>query len=974
MSLRRNRPAPAHRSPLNSFRRRSTVHLNVEQLEDRTTPAPLTSPVPVASVAYNNVNALPVISNLFASDLVQDMFQRGPDAATVSNLTSQLNKGQINGGQAFASLIASPEFQSQINPLLSMYQVYLGRPADSTGLFNAADAEHNGFPLGLIATNIAQSPEFIAKNGNISNMSNTAFLNFVYNKVLNRAPDAAGLASYTAALNKGVSKGDILAQFVQTPEFGQKQVNTLIRNYETMAYLALWRKEADSKFESNVSQVLNGTVSGLDGIGNQFINDSNYIAVGTARNYVIGAYEGTLYRDPDFSSFRIWRDALLSKQTSDQDMFAALMATPEHQQIVAPIETMYTVFFGRAPDAPGLTVQTSAVRNGAPLAQVLLNLASSPEFIAKNGDVAHGSQANLINFLSQVGLKRTMSASDVAALSANVGTGPLSAGILFQGFVTAPEFQKTNADAVNQMQIGDGFRAFLSRSPVGTEAAALLPNLTGSGGSLSKVARAILTGTEFTGNSFAQNIQHVIVIYQENWSFDALYGSFPGANGLANAAATIPQVDRFGNPLTSAPQPTNGGPDARFPSSIPIGPYNLNKYIQTSDKTGDIVHRFYTEQLQIDNGLIDKSNGSMDKFVTYSDNGGLVQSNFDATSLPEGLLAQQYTMDDNFFHSAFGGSYLNHQFLIAAQAPQWAQPIPSASWVSSFDPVTKKLNDGQLTSDGKYGVNTIFSSNLVPNFVTPGSNTLENSINDSNPNDPTRPYEQNIGDELSSAGVSWKWYSGGWNAAVNLQKAYQTGDKTQIAAAQAPFNDTKNPLNLFQWHHQPFAYFDNTAPLSANGQAHLQDEQNYFSDLTSGGLPAVSFIKPLGPDNEHPGYASLLQGQQHVAALVQALQNSPYWGNTAIVITYDEHGGRWDHVTPPKVDQWGVGERVPTIDISPFAKRGVVDHTQLETDSILKTLEQMYRLKALANHDANAAAIYSSFSFSPTDLINANRT
>ena len=163
----------------------------------------------------------------------------------------------------------------------------------------------------------------------------------------------------------------------------------------------------------------------------------------------------------------------------------------------------------------------------------------------------------------------------------------------------------------------------------------------------------------------------------------------------------------------------------------------------------------------------------------------------------------------------------------------------------------------------------------MPNFVTPGAATLLRSINDSNPNDPSRPFEQNIGDELSAAGVSWKWYSGGWDAAVNLQEAYQSGDPARIAAAKAPFHDPTNPLNLFQWHHQPFAYFDNTAPLSPGGQAHLQDEQNFFNDLAQGDLPAVSFIKPLGPDNEHPGYASLLQGQQHVADIVHAVQNSP---------------------------------------------------------------------------------------------------
>jgi phospholipase C len=133
--------------------------------------------------------------------------------------------------------------------------------------------------------------------------------------------------------------------------------------------------------------------------------------------------------------------------------------------------------------------------------------------------------------------------------------------------------------------------------------------------------------------------------------------------------------------------------------------------------------------------------------------------------------------------------------------------------------------------------------------------------------------------------------------------------------------------------------------------------------LTTNDLPAVSFIKPLGPDNEHPGYASLQQGQQHVADLVAAVQNSPYWADTAIIITYDEHGGRWDHVAPPVIDKWGPGSRVPAIIISPFAKKGYVDHTQYETVSILKFIETRWGLAPLSTRDAAANDLTNAFDF-----------
>ena len=180
--------------------------------------------------------------------------------------------------------------------------------------------------------------------------------------------------------------------------------------------------------------------------------------------------------------------------------------------------------------------------------------------------------------------------------------------------------------------------------------------------------------------------------------------------------------------------------------------------------------------------------------------------------------------------------------------------------------------------------------------------------------------------------------------------------------------------NQFQYHHQPFVYFDNYAPFDTtntvptayvggfagygttgltagqsgvtraqNSAAHVQDEQHFFDDVANNTLPSVCFIKPVGVNNEHPGYSALQIGQQHVASIVQAVQNNPaLWAHTAIVITYDEHGGRWDHVTPPARDIWGPGERVPCIVISPFARKGFVNSTQFDTSSILATIEARF--------------------------------
>ena len=422
-----------------------------------------------------------------------------------------------------------------------------------------------------------------------------------------------------------------------------------------------------------------------------------------------------------------------------------------------------------------------------------------------------------------------------------------------------------------------------------------------------------------------QKLNHIVVIYQENWSFDSLYGHFPGANGLDNAGAAATQVDKNGEPYPTLPQPLNTSfspaiPDPRFPADLPNGAaFDTTKFVGPNQQTGDLVHRYYQEQYQIDGG-------KMDKFVAFSDAAGLVMSYYDATNMPEGKLTQQFTLMDNFFHSGFGGSFFNHHFLICACAPTW--PDAPSGIVAQLDANGVMTKDGQVTPDG-FAVNTSYTVNSPhPANITDTSMLLPQQ---------TAP---TIGDRLNDAGVSWKWYSGGWNQAL-----------------------LGHPDPLFQFHHQPFAMYSNYADGTPARATHLDDELSFYQDVAANTLPAVSFIKPLGPDNEHPAYATLANGQQHVADLVSVVQNSPYWNDTAVIITYDEHGGRWDHVSPPVVDKWGPGSRVPAIIISPFAKKGFVDHTQYETTSILKLIEKRWRLPALNDHDAKSGDLLSAFDF-----------
>ncbi len=199
-----------------------------------------------------------------------------------------------------------------------------------------------------------------------------------------------------------------------------------------------------------------------------------------------------------------------------------------------------------------------------------------------------------------------------------------------------------------------------------------------------------------------------------------------------------------------------------------------------------------------------------------------------------------------------------------------------------------------------------------------------------------------IGDRLSEKKVSWAWFAGGWDMAM-------------AGSPDPRFND------LFQYHHHPFTYFANYADGTPGKAAHLKDEEDFLISLKSGTLPAVSFIKPFGEDNEHPGYASLMRGQAHAARLVNEVRDSDYWPSTVVIICYDEHGGRWDHVAPPVKDRFGPGSRVPAIVISPFKQTRPVDHTQYETCSILKLIEERFDLAPLTDRDRDSGDMLNAF-------------
>jgi phospholipase C len=144
---------------------------------------------------------------------------------------------------------------------------------------------------------------------------------------------------------------------------------------------------------------------------------------------------------------------------------------------------------------------------------------------------------------------------------------------------------------------------------------------------------------------------------------------------------------------------------------------------------------------------------------------------------------------------------------------------------------------------------------------------------------------------------------------------------------------------------------------------HLKDYDELVAAIDKGNLPQVAFYKPQGSLNQHPSYTDVQSGDLHIADLLAKIKTSTQWASTLVIVTYDENGGFWDHVPPPKGDRWGPGTRIPAIIISPFAKRGYVDHTPYDTKSIIKFITRRFGLELLPGVRPDAGDLTAAFDF-----------
>jgi phospholipase C len=406
-------------------------------------------------------------------------------------------------------------------------------------------------------------------------------------------------------------------------------------------------------------------------------------------------------------------------------------------------------------------------------------------------------------------------------------------------------------------------------------------------------------------------IQHIIFIVQENHSFDNYFGTYPGANGFP-AGLAVPINPGQKDSGSVAPYHLDvAQPVWIVGDELPPGVSGPDDLGTLSDNGSQPPFPFYNESIvgdlnhswEVAHAAYD--NGKMDGFVA-AEKRTLTMGYYDRNDIPYYWdYADHFVLDDNFFSSLMGPSFPNHLYIASG----------------ANGPVTN-VNPFFILQGGVV-------NNPPPNF---NWNTMSLTWS-------------TLAQELSDANLPWVWYDG-----------------------------KVNPITPDIWNVLPlFSYFQ-THP--AQLKQHVKNTRFFVSDIQGGSLPAVAWIIPgawrpptwpaacsNSATSEHPPARSDC-GMDYVAYLVDQVMQSKYWQSTAIVITWDDYGGFYDHVPPPQIDAYGEGFRVPTLVVSPWAKPHFIDHTEYEFASLLRMAEVNFNLPTLGTRDVKSNDMMNSFDFS----------
>ena len=539
------------------------------------------------------------------------------------------------------------------------------------------------------------------------------------------------------------------------------------------------------------------------------------------------------------------------------------------------------------------------------------------------------------------------------------------------------------------------------------------------------------------GSSTATPIKHLVVIFDENVSFDHYFGTYPYAQNLPgepafHAKKGTPTVNGLYNQLTASGQPT-GPLLTNNPNGANANPVRLG---HNQPLTCDQDHDYTAEQLAADHGAEDAYPANTGGNLTVSqclqgfdfppgtpevpppgtESNKAVMSYYDGNSVT-GLwnYAQHFSMSDNAYGTTYGPSTPGALNVTAAQTygsicgPTSAtindKPCPNPTGLNTTDPTKSNITAGPAQPAGP---GTTYSDadptydicSYIPGSDGGDGGTAAGTLTMGG---------NNIGDELTGSKVTWGWFQGGFD------DGYVPGHGTPPTTAQICSETHKNVGGATQVdyspHHEPFEYYASTAnpmhlpPTSVKmvgrtDQAnHQYDTADFWAAADAGNLPAVSYLKAPKYQDGHAGYSDPLDEQTWLVDTINHLESLRTWSSTAVVITWDDSDGWYDHVLAPLITEsqtsldaltnagecgsmlsqvpvnsagqpeqgkCGLGPRLPFLVISPWAKSNYVDNLLIDQSSVVKFIEYNWHLPAMGNGAADAAAgsLMSMFDFS----------
>ena len=517
--------------------------------------------------------------------------------------------------------------------------------------------------------------------------------------------------------------------------------------------------------------------------------------------------------------------------------------------------------------------------------------------------------------------------------------------------------------------------------------------LSGCGSTPLPVVNPPVTAPTVTATTSAQVIKHVVVIFGENISFDHYFGTYPNAANLPNDATKFTAAS--GTPTNINNYVSNPGLLSENPNlDIANGAGATNPYrLDISQAaTADQDHNYGPEQTAFDAGKMDLfplSVGTADGASLANSTGASAISN--TTGLTMGYYdgntvtamwnyAQHYALNDHSFGSTFGASSQGAINLISGQTNGVVTPIISGAASGTV-------------ADGQGGYTLIGDEDPTGDVCSSTSANVSLS-------------GKNIGDLLNTAGVTWGFFEGGFNLSLTNANETTGCNRSTVAVSYPGTKADYIP------HHEPFQYYASTAnpqhmrPTAAIGTTdqanHQYDVADFNTALAAGSIPAVSFLKAPGFQDAHAGYSDPLDEQTFVVNTINAIESSPLWSSTAIIIAYDDSDGWYDHLTDfvngsatsadslngagvcisttaaaaalpgpnsnglPVAGRCGHGPRLPLLVISPWANKNYVDNTLTDQASVTRFIEDTFLSSTRiggGSFDATAGTINNMFNF-----------